>query len=283
MAGTTANTVRRRTTPLDLDALRAPRDLPTMAATIVTAVGAIVLVGWLLGVDTLKSIVPGLPTMKVNAAIAFILLGSGMLLRTRRSRFAVVPIGAAILLSAAIGAEYLLGRDLGVDQWLFRELPGQVGTIQPNRVSPMTVICLLSIGTGLLLLSRQRVMRIGQALLLSALTIAFFNALDATFEPTTPTLFVQYTQMALVTAVTIMVASVGVLGLLPGGGPLAAFAGAAASARLARRLLAAAVLVPVILTGLWLMGEDAGFYGPRYGASLVVLGTVVLLAVVIHQ
>jgi hypothetical protein len=90
-----------------------------------------VLIGWWLGIEELKSIVPGVLTIKVNTAIAFVLLGAGMFLRARGSRAAVVPLTAVIALSALVGSQYLLGRDLGVDQWLFREAPGQIGT--PSR------------------------------------------------------------------------------------------------------------------------------------------------------
>jgi PAS domain S-box-containing protein len=260
-----------------------PGDPSTIAATFAIVVGAIVLVGWWLGIDALKSFVPGLLTMKVNTAIAFVLLGLGLLLRTRASRAAVGALLAVITLSVVVGSQYLVGRDLGIDQWLFRELPGQVGTIDPNRMSPLTVACLLMVGTGLLLIGRRRGERIAVALLLGALLIAFLNVLDDAFEATAPTLLAGYTQMALMTAATIMVVSIGALNLVPGGGPFAPFAGASASARLARRLFAASVLVPAVLTWLWLTGEDGGFYSPRYGASLVVLGTVVFLAAVIHQ
>jgi PAS domain S-box-containing protein len=246
-------------------------------------VGAIVLVGWWLGIDVLKSFVPGLLTEKVNTAIAFVLLGIGMLVRARGSRAAVVPLSAVIALCAMVGSQYLLGRDLGVDQWLFRELPGQIGTVHPNRMSPMTVVCFLLIATGLLLIGRRGVERIAPAVFLGALLIAFLSILDAGFEVTSPTLLAGYTQMALVTAATTIVVSIGALGLMPDGGPFLVFAGASASAKHARRLLVASVLVPAVLTWLWLTGEDAGFYGPHDGASLMVLGTVVFLAAVIHQ
>jgi hypothetical protein len=101
------------------------RHLPVVAAALAVTVGAVVLIGWWLGIDELKSIVPGVLTMKANTAIAFVLLGTGMLLRARGSRAAVLPLAAVIALSALVGSQYLLGRDLSVDQWLFRELPGQ--------------------------------------------------------------------------------------------------------------------------------------------------------------
>ena len=261
---------------------RGLRNLPTIAAAVAVVVGAIVLVGWWLGLDTLKSIVPGQLTMKVNTAIAFVLLGVGMLLKTRGSRAAILPVSAVIALTALVGSQYLLNRDLGIDQWLFHELPGQVGTVQPNRMAPATIICFILIGTGLLL-GRRGSERIAPALFLCALVIAFLGVLDAAFGATAPTLLAGSTQMAPITAATIMVVSIGALDFVPGGGPFAAFAGASASANLGRRLFAASVLVPAILMWLWLKGEDAGFYGPEYGASLVVLGTVGFLAAVIHQ
>jgi PAS domain S-box-containing protein len=259
------------------------RHLPVVAAAVAVAVGAIVLVGWWLGIDVLKSIVPGVLTMKVNTSIAFVLLGIGMLLRARESRAAVLPLVAVIVLSSVVGSQNLLGRDLGVDQWLFREAPGQIGTFEPNRMSPLTVICFLLIGTGLLLIGRRGAGRIAPALFLGALVIAFGNALDATFDVTSPTLLMVHTQMALATSAPFMVVSIGAMRLLPGDGPFVGFEGPSASAKLARRLLVASVVGPTVLTWLRVVGEDAGFYDSNYGATLVVLGTVLFLAVVIRQ
>jgi PAS domain S-box-containing protein len=259
------------------------RHLPAIAAALAVTVGAVVLIGWWLGINELKSIVPEVLTIKVNTAIAFVLLGTGMLLRARGSRAAVLPLVTVIVLSALVGSQYLLGRDLGVDQWLFRELPGQIGTFQPNRMAPLTVVCFLLLGSGLLLVGRSGAERLASALFLGSLVIAFGNLLDATFEPTAPVMLTAYTQMALAAAAVFTVVSMGAMSLLPDGGSFAGFAGTSASAKLARRLLVASVLVPTVLTWLWLRGEDAGFYDLHHGASIVVLGTVVFLAAVIRQ
>ncbi len=257
--------------------------LPMVAAGASVAVGTVVLVGWWLGIDVLKSIVPGVLTMKVNTAIGFVLLGTGMFLRARGSRAAALPLGAVIVLGAVVGSQDLLGRDLGVDQWLFREAPGQIGTFAPNRMSPLTVACFLWIGTGLLLVGRRGAGRIAPPLFLGALIIAFGNALDAVFDATSPTLPWVYTQMALVTSAAFMVVSIGAMSLLPGDGPFAGFKGPSASANLARRLLLASVVGPTVLTWLRVVGEDSGLYDSHYGATLVVLGSVIFLAAVIRQ
>ena len=256
---------------------------PAVAAFVAVAVGMVVLLGWWFGVDALKSIAPGVLTMKVNTAITFVLLGIGLLLRARGSHAAVLPLAAVIILSGVVGSQYLLGGDLGVDQWLFRELPGQIGTIEPNRMAPMTVICFLLIATGVLLVGWHGAERAASVLFLGALVISLGNVLAASFEPTAPTFLTAYTQMSVTAAAVFLVVSIGAMNLVPDGGLFIGFAGPSTSARLARRLLVASVLVPSSLTWLWLVGDDAGLYDAHHGASLVVLGTVVLLAAVIRQ
>ncbi|MEO8732103.1 MAG: hypothetical protein ABI410_22360, partial [Rhodoferax sp.] len=49
-------------------------------------VGCVVLLGWLLQVPALTSIVPGLETMKVNAALCFVFAGGSLLFSDRSIR-----------------------------------------------------------------------------------------------------------------------------------------------------------------------------------------------------
>jgi hypothetical protein len=44
----------------------------------VVALGGFVLLGWLLDIAVLKSVIPGLQTMKANAAAGFTFLGLGL-------------------------------------------------------------------------------------------------------------------------------------------------------------------------------------------------------------
>jgi PAS domain S-box-containing protein len=261
-------------------------NVPMVAGGVAVAAGLTVLVGWLLGLDTLKSLVPGVLTMKVNTALAFVLLGLGLLLcgragTSRDRRIAVLPVLAALVLTVLVGSQYLTGQDLGIDQWLFREPPGQVGTVDPNRLSPMTVICFLLVGAGTILATLRRATRLAPGLVLGALVIAALNVLDVLFEASAPSLLGNYTQMAFTTSLTMIVVSIGTVGLLPGHGILDALVGQSASARLARRLILASLVVPVVLAWLRLQGEARGLYGAHSGASLMVLGTFIFLTYMI--
>jgi PAS domain S-box-containing protein len=264
------------------------QDLPLVAGGVAVAVGITALLGWLFELDVLKSVIPGLLTMKVNTALAFVLLGVGTLLSARGSagrtrRAALLSVAAAMLLAGLVGSQYLLGRDLGIDQWLFHEAPGQIGTVQPNRMSPMTVTCFLLVGAGIILATVRRATPVVPALLLGALFLAALNVLDFVFDASAPSFLASQTQMALTTAVTMIVVSIGAMGLLPDGGPLAVLVGPSASARLARRLMIASLVVPLLLAWLRLQGEALGLYDARYGVSLMVLGTFVFLAYVIWR
>ncbi len=261
-------------------------DVPTVAGILAVAVGVTVLLGWLLGLDTLKSLVPGLLTMKVNTAITFALMGIGLLLAARadtaRGRFAaVVPVAAGLLLATVTGSQYLIGRDLGIDQWLFREAPGQIGTVQPNRMSTMTVISFLLLGTAIILAVHRRATRILPGLLLGAAFLGALNLLDFVFQASTPSLLAGQTQMALSTALTTLVVSIGAIALPPARGLLEGLIGPSAAAQAARRLMLASLVVPIGLAWIRLQGEALGLYGTRYGASLMVLGTFGFLTVLV--
>lgn len=263
-------------------------DLPYVAAIVSIAIGATALAGWWLEMDTLKSILPGSLTMKVNTALAFILLGIGLACRARPQgtpahRLGAVPVAAAVVLSAVVGSQYLSGDSIGIDQWLFHEPPSQIGTIQPNRMSPMTVFCFIAAGLSVLLAGRSWARRIVPALLFPVILVAALNVLDFVFGADTPSILAGSTQMALNAAGAMIALGIGAMGLLSRGGPLEVFLGDSSSARLARRLVPASLVAPVVLAWLRMQGEERGLYGSRYGAGLMVLGTFVFLALVVWQ
>src|SRR6202011_5723536 len=90
----------------------------------VALLGALVLAGWLLHVEALKSIIPGADPMKPNMAAAILLCGTALSLLSRKTltkpiRICTAAIAATvIILSALTIGEYVLGWDLGIEHWL---------------------------------------------------------------------------------------------------------------------------------------------------------------------
>lgn len=111
-----------------------------VAAAFVTSIGCLVLIGWILDIDILKSVLPGLVTMKANTALGFVVSGTSLFLLiepSSKQRLAgrlcslfVIAIGLATLV------EYVLEWNLGIDQLLATDDPQPINTFSPGRMSP---------------------------------------------------------------------------------------------------------------------------------------------------
>src|SRR5437868_13535127 len=94
-------------------------DLSLWAGWIVILLGGLTLVGWIFGVNILKTAFPGLISMKANTAVCLILAGISLLLqarptvrvgRTRAGRFLAFVV---VLISFLTLAEYAFDLDFG--------------------------------------------------------------------------------------------------------------------------------------------------------------------------
>ena len=167
--------------------------LAPAAGLLACVLGALALLGWILGVDVLKSIIPGTLTMKPNTAIAFLAIGGALLAdgpsaQARGRWIADALAGFALLLGALVGVQYLLGVDLGIDQLLFREPAGAVGTVVPGRMSPQTALSFVLLGAAFLLARRRAEDRVLIGLVGIPAILGALNLLDAFLGPATPTL-----------------------------------------------------------------------------------------------
>jgi PAS domain S-box-containing protein len=128
-----------------------------IAGILVMALAATVLYGWALGLDALKSVLPGAVQMKANTAAGFMLAGFALAVPGRPGTWMrVLPpaCGALVaLLGMATLAEYLTGAGLGIDQLLFPDDAVAFNVI-PGRMSPFTAWAFVATGTCLLVRRR---------------------------------------------------------------------------------------------------------------------------------
>ncbi|MFA6921383.1 MAG: PAS domain S-box protein [Gallionella sp.] len=160
-------------------AAQATTKLASLASLPAVVMGAVVLIGWAFDIAALKSILPGWVSMKANTAVCFILIGISLFLTTR-SRLSILhsslrssPLLTSLpsvlvlrlarfcgmlagLIAALSLSEYLFNWNPGIDQWLFSEPIGTVGTSNPGRMAPETALCFLLLAAALWIIGASR-------------------------------------------------------------------------------------------------------------------------------
>jgi signal transduction histidine kinase len=263
---------------------RAARATAALAAAVV-AVGLAVLAGWRWNVAGLMTVIPGAISMKANTAIAFVALALAVLVLHRTPPSAPRrALGAALaVLAMAIGAltlaEYLLGVNLGIDELLFRD-PAATGAVPPGRLAPITAVNVVLLGIALLLSHVSRAPRFGVAHVLVLLAfLAGFQGLVGYVLGTTHTYGIAaWSQMAVHTTALFVLTCTAIFLSRPEGGLMAIATSPSAGGRLARALVASAILVPPLVGWLALQGERHGFWDPDFTTLLRVVGNSVFFA-----
>lgn len=288
-----ANAVRQNLTLLQM-----LQSLSRNAGIAVTAIGGLVMVGWLFDVSMLKSVLPGLVTMKTNTALGFVLGGLSLWLWTsiqsqddqapipsRKNLYPIIYTSSALVLLIGLLTlvQYYFDSNLGIDELLFKEATDAVGTYAPNRMAPNSALNFLFLGWAqLLLLSRERRNYIlAQVLTLVAFLVAFLGFLGYAYGITSFYGIGSYTQMALHTAIAFVLQSLGMLLASPDRGLMAVVVKNHAGSIMARRLSPAAVAIPPILGWSILVGYRWHAYDPETGISLLTVVNIVVFAVLI--
>lgn len=249
---------------------------------VVMASGILVLLGWVLDITPLKTLLPGLATMKVNTAILFLLCGLAIWLEAD-TRHAMVSFWLARSVAVVVGAvgvvtlgEYEFGWNAGIDQSLIPESIESAGTSVPGRMAVMTAIDFLLISAALLLINfkTKRGRRPSNWLALAVAANAFLALMGYLYDVTALYRVAAFSSMALHTALLFLLCSAAVPLLRPASRFVQEAMSDNAAALVARRLLPAAILIPALLGWLALQGEHAGWYDDHYRLTLFAMSNV---------
>lgn len=249
-----------------------------IASAALPALGIAVLVGWQLQAEVLKSLLhPGGVAMNPLTAVLFILCGLAVGLR-RSETLGPGPVwrtpGTALGGSVAILALLTVLDNLrpglpAVDALLFAEHLGA------NRMAPNTAVNFVLAGGALALLDRRvggsRLFVQGLVLTLGVVTLlsltGFIFGVGAFYGVE------GYIPMALNTALGFTLLTLALLALRPGREPMATLVSDSAGGMTARRLVPAAVVLPLLLGFLRLEAERAGVFGFETGVTIFALAT----------
>ena len=176
----------------------------------VMALGFAVMVGWLLGIEPLKHVLPHFVSMKFNTAFGFLLAGLALCLRGKPA-LRLVLAGAVGLLGALTLGQVVTGFDFGIDQ-LFIRATAEAGHA-PGRMSPATAVCFLLSGAALGLLGH----RAAEALAISVGAVGFIALLGYAFGAPNLYSIPGFVSVALHTAAGFTLLAAGILCAVPGG------------------------------------------------------------------
>lgn len=246
-------------------------------------IGSTVLLGWLLDIPILKNILPDLAPMKFNTAVCFLLLGVSLYLQrievsSARVRWlAHIAALIAILIALLTLSEYLFGWDLGIDQLIVKD----ASTLSPfpGRMAPATALNFCLLGIALLLMDKRH--RLREDLVFLAFLITMLTLLGYIYGVNALYRFPPFASIALHTTLTFVVLSLGLLTARPNHGLMAIVTSNSPGGILARRLLPAVFVVPLLLGGLRLAGEVAELYDTRLGLVFFAAADMIVFAILI--
>jgi PAS domain S-box-containing protein len=247
----------------------------------------LVLAAWIFDISWLKAPLPDQAQMKANTAIGLIGLGGGLSLavwgRSPRTRLVMsVLVGLSVLIGVLTLLEYVLGRSLGIDDLLLRDVR-TAQTVHPGRLAPQAAISFVCAGFALLFQSRgaQTTRRLAAGLTALPWLIALFAVVGYAYGVTAFEGLPNLTPIDLPTAVALLVLCVGIAAADPGG----AFAGVLTTegpgSVMARWLLPMVAVLFPILGWVELRGERHGLYSAATGAAIFAVSRTVVVSLAV--
>ena len=264
------------------------KSFPRLASIAVIILGLLVLAGWALDIRTLKTVFPGLVSMKVNTAIAFIFGGLSLRLQTSSERTSgrhmlLARAAAAVMLSLGLLTcmEYLMKSQFGIDQIFFQDTSIESQPSFPGRMSPASAVNFLLLGVALIWLDASvgprplwpaQYCTFASAVITMLAFVGYFYGVETLYR------IAPYATIGLHTVIGFWLLCLGILLARPTRGVMLLFTSDRLGSVVVRRMLPEATAI-VLLTG-WLrvLGQRAGYFGLGFGTALYVTVLILILA-----
>jgi len=237
--------------------------------------GTLVLLGWALNIQLLKSVLPGLVSMKANTAIGFVLLGCSLILHENKKYarlFAKFISGVVLLLGLLTLSQYIFNINLGIDQLVFLDNPGAVLTSSPGRMAPSTALMFILLSSALTLFHIRFGERTAQVVALFVVVTGFVSFMGYAYGVSSLFYLHNYTAMALHTAILFVLLSLGILFSKPQIGFMKILLNRNVGGEMVRKILPVVILLPFIIG--WLHVNSQYFGLLPLGTSEIFLDMV---------
>ena len=255
---------------------------------ILVAGGGTVLLGWLLGNESLKRVFPRFVAMNPLTAVGFIIAGAALLLFWQNGKVSLpTRIGSRILAGILIVfgviklCDYGFGWHLFFDQVFFRNQINP-GAGFANQMAPSTAFSFLIGGAALWLLNspHRRFPRLIENISLILLFVSLIPLVGYIYQASYLYSIGSF-PMALNTAILFCFLALGILLAQTDSGVMAVFTSRTAGGIIARRLLPFAFGVPFALGMLGILSEKKNYYPAGLGICIIVAGSIATFSALI--
>ena len=256
------------------------RTLAATAGILAAAIPAAALCGWMFNIDPLKRWLPGQVAMNPATACGLLMLACGVLVMQGRERarswviLARCAAAVVLIFSGVYLAALFAGGDAGIGRVLFSAKVAQ----EPQTVGLRAALAFIAASSALLLFHAHKRSLLRPCELLGGITAAtaLLSLLDYAYGRLNDVFPLYAVPMAFPTATAfLLLAAAILLGRVDVGAMRVVFSDTAGGV-VARRLLPLAVLGPVVLGALRLLGEAAGLYSTITGIALMASAFVVI-------
>jgi signal transduction histidine kinase len=256
--------------------------VPIIAGVAVALLGVMAFAGWAFSVHLVTGITTGGHPILPLTALCFIFSGTALTMAVSPNRSPTrdaIQQTLAALVATIAGLtlyEYLRGSESGFDLLLFGDRLRPVTNYPAGRIPINSAGALLLFALGLLSIphdQRRHDLR-AQMFATPGLLIALLAILGFLFGVKGMYSLSQSSGMAPPTAIGLLILGTGILVAVRDRGVAALLVDDGPAGVLTRRLLPAAVLAPIVLGIIRILGESAGFYESEFGVSLFAVASI---------
>jgi diguanylate cyclase (GGDEF)-like protein/PAS domain S-box-containing protein len=185
-----------------------------------------------------------------------------------------------VLIGALTLFEYIGHANLGIDEYFFIEYGAPV-TQHPGRMGAVAAVIFVLLGTAMLLLNVQLRSRWIEGLTIAAMFNALIPAIGYLYGTSSLYYIPYYGTIALPTALMSVLLCAGILAVRPDRGVMALLTNKSAGGITARRLLPAAVFIPLLIDRLQFWGQRMGLYDATFAVILFTLSSMIIFTTLI--
>lgn len=239
-------------------------------------IGGMALAGWSLGIEAFNRFLPAFVALNPLTALTFLAAGMSLWLLKREESSTIerwlgrfLALGVALVgLTKLTGL--LFGPGAGIDQVLFQSKLAAEQAGVPSRMVPSVAVNFVLLGIALLFLAieTRRSRWWSQSLALFAGAIALVVATGYAYDIHGSRGFAFFVAMSLPGALGFLFMSAGVVFARSTHSVVAVWMDESAGGIVARRLLFAAIAVPILIAWARISGQRAGLYDTEIGSAL---------------